>query len=56
MAAAFEGHTQIVRALLRGGANPIIQDKDGITALGWALAQGHTAIVEELQEAEKKIK
>ena len=48
-AAAFEGHVPAVRALLRGGADVAIEDKDGVTVLMWARAKGHMAVVQELE-------
>ena len=41
-------HQQIVRLLLAAGADPTIPDRDGVTALEHAQAQGHTTIAKLL--------
>ena len=47
-AAAFIGHTQIVKVLLDGGANPNQAIADGYTALMIAAGKGHSQIVKAL--------
>jgi uncharacterized protein len=44
-------YQQIVRILLRGGADPTITDDDGVTALGHARARGHDAVARILRRA-----
>ncbi len=48
MVAANNGHTETVKALLGGGANPNVADKDGWTALIVAAGNGHTEIAKAL--------
>ena len=47
--ATLEGETETVRLLLENGANPNIKNYDGDTALGLALRNGYTDIVELLE-------
>ncbi|MBP0000536.1 MAG: ankyrin repeat domain-containing protein [Cyanobacteria bacterium SID2] len=48
MAASGRGHIQIVRNLIRAGANPNIQTCYGETALSFAARGGHVDVFEEL--------
>jgi ankyrin repeat protein len=48
IAAAANGHLDLVRWLLSKGANPRRRESDGTRALDWAAQQGHRAVVEEL--------
>ncbi len=43
-------HQEIVRLLLAAGADPSIQDGDGVTALEHARARGHEALVRRLTD------
>jgi hypothetical protein len=47
-AAAYMGHLDAVRALLKAGVVTDLADNDGETARQWAEDRGHTAIVELL--------
>eukprot|EP00042_Codosiga_hollandica_P026174 m.122253 g.122253 ORF g.122253 m.122253 type:complete len:132 (-) comp52115_c0_seq3:42-437(-) len=47
------GHSDCVRALLAAGADIRVQDKDGSTALKWAMLFGQVEVVEILQEHER---
>jgi ankyrin repeat protein len=49
MTAAAEGQTEVVRLLLERGADPTLKDVDGDTALSFARQNGHTAVVERLE-------
>jgi len=49
MTAAAEGQIEVVRLLLDHGADPALKDKDGDTAEIFARQNGHTAVVELLQ-------
>ena len=49
MTAAAEGQTEVVRLLLEHGADPGLKDKDGDTAASFARENGHTAVVELLE-------
>ena len=54
MAAASRDNLETVRALLSAGANPNTKQSDtGHTALMWALAERHSAVVEELAQARR---
>ena len=44
-------YTEIVRALLAGGANPNLADKDGVTPLAHAVSSGDAEIAELLKAA-----
>lgn len=50
MTAAAEGQTEVVRLLLERGADPTLKDVDGDTALSFARQNGHTAVVELLED------
>ncbi|MEJ7795918.1 MAG: ankyrin repeat domain-containing protein [Nocardioides sp.] len=43
-------HQEIVQLLLAAGADPLIADKDGVTALEHARARGHASLVRLLQD------
>lgn len=47
-------HTEIVRLLLQGGANPSLPDRDGKTPLAHARAMGQTSVVKLLEAAGAK--
>jgi ankyrin repeat protein len=47
-------HTEIVRLLLQGGANPSLPDRDGKTPLAHARAMGQTAVAGLLEAAGAK--
>lgn len=49
--ASEEGHTAIVKMLLKAGANVNIADKNGKTALSQARGMGHTEIIAMLRAA-----
>lgn len=49
IAAAYEGHNDIVNLLLSHGADKNIQDKNGKTALMWAEERGNTRVTEILK-------
>ena len=49
MTAAAEGLADVVRLLLGAGANRDIKDEDGDTALNFARQNGHTEVVELLE-------
>ena len=51
--AATKGDRDMVELLLKRGANPMLSDKDGRTALYWALANGHKEIAEILRSSVK---
>ena len=51
MAAAVNGHTEIVNALIKAGADVNTKDSDGETALMQAAFNGHTETVNVLIEA-----
>ncbi len=56
MFAAGKGHIHIVKLLLGAGADPLIQiegteSEDGMTALTYAIREGHEEVVEILREA-----
>lgn len=55
MWAADRGHTDIVRRLLRAGANPNLQNNQGTTALIRAAKEGQAQAVEALLEAKADI-
>ncbi|HUV65128.1 MAG TPA: ankyrin repeat domain-containing protein [Sedimentisphaerales bacterium] len=52
--AAKDGDVQAVKALLAGGANVNIKDDNGRVPLMWAAYNGHTSIVQLLEEAGAK--
>ena len=54
MIAAQNGHTEIVKYLLKKGANVNLRDNDGETALGAAKGKGYTDIVQLLEKAGAK--
>ncbi len=54
MDAAGHGHINTVQALLDAGADVNAKQKYGGTALKYAIAQGHTEIVELLKQAGAK--
>ncbi len=54
--AAYHGHLEIVRFLLKGGADPKLRDKKGQTPLALATERGLTAIVHMLRKAEQESK
>ena len=49
MMAAAEGQVEIVNALLEKGADPTLKDKDGDTALSFAVQKGHDEVAEILK-------
>lgn len=51
IAAAHNGHVDVIRALLEHGADLSIKDEDGRTALDWAEAQGHADAARMLRDA-----
>ena len=51
MAAARRGRTETVRCLLAAGADVHLKDEDSNTALHFAVANGHDAIVQHLRDA-----
>lgn len=51
MAAAKEGHTKIVQQLLEGGADLTHTDKDGDTALMYAVYDNRVEVVKVLTQA-----
>jgi len=50
IAAAVEGHQEVVKLLLRFGADATIKDSKGMTAQMWADKQHHTEIVDLLKQ------
>ncbi len=46
--AASRGHEPVIDVLLKGGANPDIQDDEGRTALFWSASQGYLKTVQRL--------
>lgn len=50
MLAAREGHPDIVRILVDKGADINIKDKNGRTALMWAIENGHSDVVQVFKE------
>ena len=54
MAAALDGHTAAVQALLDKGADVSAKDKDGKTALKFAESKSHTDIVQLLKKSEQR--
>ena len=48
LAAALNGHIDVVKVLLDGGANPDISDNEGSTALHIAVLEGHFDVVKVL--------
>ena len=46
--AAWNGHTDIAKILVRLTDNPNVPDKDGYTPIHWAARNGHTEIVKIL--------
>lgn len=48
MTAAAEGQVEVVRLLLEHGADSALKDQDGDTARSFALENGHSAVVELL--------
>ena len=46
-----ERHTEVVRLLVEGGADPNIPDGDGVTPLQHARTNGYDEMVEILEEA-----
>jgi serine/threonine-protein phosphatase 6 regulatory ankyrin repeat subunit B len=55
IAAASEGHSKIVEALIAAGANVVATDKDGTSALMAASARGHVDAAKALLEAGAKV-
>ncbi len=49
MTAAAEGQLEVVRLLLAYGADPGLEDKDGDTAASFARQNGHSAVVDLLE-------
>ena len=54
MAAAYMGHTEIVKVLIYAGADVNAKKKSGKTALMCAESKSHTEIVEILKQAGAK--
>ncbi len=54
MCAAFNGHIETVRFLIKKGADVNAERKDGWTALRHAKENGHKEIISILKEAMKK--
>ena len=54
MEASRSGHTEVVKLLIKKGADVNITDEDGDTALIWANMNGHTKVVKLLEQ--EKIK
>ncbi|PMD49127.1 ankyrin, partial [Hyaloscypha bicolor E] len=46
--AAKHGHSNVIADLLRSGANPAEQTRNGRSALHWAASRGHQSVVEIL--------
>ena len=53
--AAFHGHLDVVRTLIKNGANPNVHTKDGYTPLRDAAYRGHTEVVRFLLEAGARV-
>ncbi len=51
MYAAAEGQLAVVKILLKAGADPARLDIDGESSLDFARANGHTAVVQELEKS-----
>ena len=49
--AAFFGHTDVVRLMLAAEADPMVRTAAGLSALGAAIAEGHTATAAVLRAA-----
>ncbi|GAA3370198.1 hypothetical protein GCM10020367_15870 [Streptomyces sannanensis] len=47
-AAACWGHDETVRALLAAGARPDLREEFGVTALTWAVREGHAGVIDSL--------
>ena len=54
MAAAQNGHNEVVKALLANGADVNAKTKNGVTALMMAILRGHSEIVKMLKDAGAK--
>jgi hypothetical protein len=52
--AASAGHTEVVRLLLSSGANPAVRAIEEMTPRDVARLEGHTAIVQLIDEAQHK--
>lgn len=52
--AAYAGHIEVVKHLLKAGADPLKEDSDGLTPLRKAEAQGHTEVVKLFINATSK--
>jgi len=55
MLAAVQGNLDEVLSLLNKGANPVLKDKNGMTAINRAANKGHHKIVQLLEKAESVI-
>ena len=49
--AAFFGQTELVQLVLATGADPMVRTAHGLSALGAAISQGHTATAAILRAA-----
>ena len=49
--AAWQGHTEVVRELLKAGANPREVNSNGVPGLFWAIDGGHTEVERLLRDA-----
>ena len=54
MWAAWQGHAEVVKALIAGGADVSVKNEDGDTALTSAESEGYTKIVKALKKAGAK--
>jgi ankyrin repeat protein len=54
MLASRNGHLEVVRLLLRAGADPGVTSESGATALRWATRAGNAEVVEVLKRAGAK--
>lgn len=52
--AGFHGHADTIRTLLESGAVVGVRDREGFTALMWAVRNGHSAVAELLKKAGAK--
>ena len=52
MYASFYAHTEMLNWLLQNGADPLIQNLSGVTALMWAIERNHLEVVDTLLKHE----